>query len=47
MATEAPALRPALIRLAERLEVAGVPAVVEESEAGVLWGKLVRLNALA
>ena len=34
-------------RLAATLQDAGVPARVGESEAQVMWGKLVRLNALA
>jgi 2-dehydropantoate 2-reductase len=34
-------------QLADALERAGVPARVRESEAEVMWGKLVRLNALA
>jgi 2-dehydropantoate 2-reductase len=37
----------ALSALAQRLEAAGVPAQVGESEAAVMWGKLCRLNALA
>ena len=47
MASDGEALRPALDALAARLEAAGVPAVVGDSEADVLWRKLVRLNALA
>jgi 2-dehydropantoate 2-reductase len=47
MASDGSGLQPALRALAERLEAAGVPAVVGESEADVLWRKLVRLNALA
>jgi 2-dehydropantoate 2-reductase len=39
--------RPALERLVEVLERAGVPARLEPSEAQVLWSKLVRLVALA
>jgi 2-dehydropantoate 2-reductase len=39
--------RPHLEELAGRLERAGVPARVEDSEMLVLWSKLVRLNALA
>ena len=34
-------------RLAEALEDAGVPSRVLDSEADVMWSKLVRLNALA
>jgi 2-dehydropantoate 2-reductase len=33
--------------LADALQAAGIPARVERSEAQVMWGKLVRLNALA
>ena len=47
MASDGEALRPALHALAARLEAAGVPAAVGDSEADVLWRKLVRLNALA
>jgi 2-dehydropantoate 2-reductase len=47
MASDGEALRPALAALAARLEAAGVPAVVGDSEADVLWRKLLRLNALA
>lgn len=42
-----PALQEHCERLVETLERAGVPAQVLESEADVMWGKLVRLNALA
>jgi 2-dehydropantoate 2-reductase len=47
LASDDPAPRPGLERLAERLERAEVPATVGDSEAQILWGKLVRLNALA
>ncbi len=47
LAADDPALRPALDRLAGRLERAGVPTVVGGSEADALWSKLVRLVALA
>ena len=47
MASDGEALQPALRSLAERLEAAGVPAVVGDSEATVMWRKLARLNALA
>lgn len=47
LASGAAALRPALEALAATLEGAGIPATVGTSEAQVLWGKLVRLNALA
>jgi 2-dehydropantoate 2-reductase len=40
-------LRPALAAVAELLTAAGVPARVLDSEAQVLWSKLVRLTALA
>ncbi len=33
--------------LADTLQAAGIPTRVERSEAQVMWGKLVRLNALA
>jgi 2-dehydropantoate 2-reductase len=38
---------PLLSDLAARLEAAGIPTVIEASEADVMWSKLVRLNALA
>jgi 2-dehydropantoate 2-reductase len=47
MASAHAAARPAMEALAGKLEEAGIPARVEESEPQVLWGKLVRLNALA
>jgi 2-dehydropantoate 2-reductase len=47
LASGDPAMRPRLEELASRLERAEVPASVGESEAQVLWAKLVRLNALA
>lgn len=47
MASDGEALRPALARWAAVLEGAGVPARVLDSEAQVIWSKLVRLNALA
>ena len=47
MASAHAAARPGMEALAEKLEAAGIPARVEESEPQVLWGKLVRLNALA
>ncbi len=47
MASAYPAARPGMEALAAKLEAAGIPARVEESEPQVLWGKLVRLNALA
>jgi 2-dehydropantoate 2-reductase len=40
-------LLPDLERLAQRLQAAEIPARVGQSEAQVLWSKLVRLNALA
>jgi 2-dehydropantoate 2-reductase len=47
MASRFPAARAGMERLATRLEAAGIPARVGESEPQVLWSKLVRLNALA
>jgi 2-dehydropantoate 2-reductase len=47
MASAHPAARPGMEALAAKLNAAGIPARVEASEAQVLWGKLVRLNALA
>ncbi len=47
MASHDPAARPAMERLAATLEGAGIPARVGDSEAEVMWSKLVRLNALA
>lgn len=38
---------PATEQFAKELEGAGIPARVLDSEAEVMWGKLVRLNALA
>ena len=40
-------VRPLAQQLADALEGAGVPARVLDSEAQVIWSKLVRLNALA
>ena len=40
-------VRPAMLALAETLTAAGIPARVLDSEAQVMWSKLVRLNALA
>jgi 2-dehydropantoate 2-reductase len=47
MASRDPARRPAMQRLADALNDAQVKARVGDSEAQVLWSKLVRLNALA
>jgi 2-dehydropantoate 2-reductase len=47
MASAAPAMAAPMARLARALEGAGVPARVLDSEADVMWSKLVRLNALA
>jgi 2-dehydropantoate 2-reductase len=47
MASRFAAMNPSMQALAERLEAAGIPARVGESEPQVLWSKLVRLNALA
>ena len=47
LASDDPAAAPGLQALAEALRAAEVPVKVLDSEAQVLWGKLVRLNALA
>jgi 2-dehydropantoate 2-reductase len=47
LASDAVSLRPQLETLARLLERAGATARVREGEARILWGKLVRLNALA
>src|SRR5262249_45195641 len=47
LASDTPSLRPSLDALAALLERVGVTARVREDEARILWGKLVRLNALA
>jgi 2-dehydropantoate 2-reductase len=47
MASAHAAARLRMEALAGKLDAAGIPARVEESEPQVLWGKLVRLNALA
>lgn len=47
MASAEPAVRPAMQALADTLSDAGVPVRVSDSEADVMWSKLVRLNALA
>lgn len=47
MASADPAAREPMHALAKTLAHAGVPARVLDSEAHVLWSKLVRLNALA
>jgi 2-dehydropantoate 2-reductase len=47
MASADPPMRAAMDDLASALETAGVPARVMDSEAQAMWGKLVRLNALA
>jgi 2-dehydropantoate 2-reductase len=47
MASSEPAVAPAVHALADTLTRAGVPAQVMDSEAQVMWSKLVRLNALA
>jgi 2-dehydropantoate 2-reductase len=47
MASGVPAAAAAMQALARTLTDAGVPARVGESEAQVMWSKLVRLNALA
>jgi 2-dehydropantoate 2-reductase len=47
MAAGDPAVGPAMQTLADVLSNAGVPTAVLDSEAQVMWSKLVRLNALA
>ena len=47
LATENDRMRAAVEAFAETLDHAGVPARVMASEAQAMWGKLVRLNALA
>jgi 2-dehydropantoate 2-reductase len=47
MASAAPAMAAAIEQLAAALGDAGVPVKVSDSEADVMWSKLVRLNALA
>ncbi len=47
MATHDPRTREPMARLASMLSRAGIPARVGDSEAQVMWSKLVRLNALA
>jgi 2-dehydropantoate 2-reductase len=47
MASAAPSKHPAMQALADTLSQAGVPVRVQDSEADVMWSKLVRLNALA
>jgi 2-dehydropantoate 2-reductase len=47
MASAEPATHPAMQALADTLSHAGVPVKVQDSEADVMWSKLVRLNALA
>jgi 2-dehydropantoate 2-reductase len=47
LAADDEALHPRLHALAAALEAAEVPARIGDSEAQILWGKLVRLNALA
>ena len=47
MAGGGPPLRAEVMKLAQVLSAAEVPARVRDSEAQVMWSKLVRLNALA
>jgi 2-dehydropantoate 2-reductase len=47
MASADPACRPAMDAFAQRLGQAGIDAAVLDSEARVMWSKLVRLDALA
>ena len=47
MASADAAMRAPMVELADLLEHAGVPARILDSEAQAMWGKLVRLNAIA
>jgi 2-dehydropantoate 2-reductase len=47
MASDQPTVSAAMQMLADALSAAGVPVRVLDSEAQVMWSKLVRLNALA
>jgi 2-dehydropantoate 2-reductase len=47
MASGQPAMAAPMHQLASVLQAAGVPAEILDSEAQVMWSKLVRLNALA
>ena len=47
LAADDPELGPPLQRLATILDSAGIPVQVGETEAAILWSKLVRLTALA
>jgi len=47
LASRYPEAKPRLEEIAALLGEVGVPAAVKESEAEVMWSKLVRLNALA
>ncbi len=47
MASGHPAVEPAMRSLADALSHAEIPVRVSDSEADVMWSKLVRLNALA
>jgi 2-dehydropantoate 2-reductase len=47
MASRFASARPGMEALATRLDAAGIPARVCDSEPHVMWSKLVRLNALA
>jgi len=47
MASRHPRAREAMTALAQTLADAGIPARVGDSEAQIMWSKLVRLNALA
>jgi 2-dehydropantoate 2-reductase len=47
MASREPAVRDSMELLASTLSDAGIPTRVGDSEAQVMWSKLVRLNALA
>jgi 2-dehydropantoate 2-reductase len=47
MASASPAMEAPMTALAQQLSDAGIPSRVLDSEAQVMWSKLVRLNALA
>src|SRR5919206_389771 len=47
LASDEPGARPAMEALAAALGRSGIPTRIGATEAQVLWGKLVRLNALA
>jgi 2-dehydropantoate 2-reductase len=47
LAADEPSVLPQLRRFGKTLERAGIPVLIDSSEAHVLWSKLVRLTALA